>query len=114
MPKCVICGNIMAKAVEPTPKLMELILNSVKEDVLDKSKQDPCDWECCELCWYGVIHSGWDYVWNGVDLMVYDEKEGEWFEFSGTVYKPARTGAIQFEYSKASQTWMAMPRGRGT
>lgn len=109
--KCIICNHQTAVPYNIAPELVELIQNNVAESILDNIAQDICECVICELCWYGTINSGWDYIWNGIELMVYDRSEDEWFEYHGSRYKPSKGSMIVFEWCEASKKWLAMPRG---
>lgn len=119
--KCIVCGRTMAKVHEPPSNVLDLVANTIDESILYANTQDQCDdvgnqldmcdWSCCELCWYGITHNGHEYIWSGKSLMVYNRKEGEWFEYMGIVYKPARPVAIQFEWDEFRLIWQVEPRG---
>lgn len=111
MKECIVCSQDMLKVVETTPIMAQHIYNTVKQSILDKNHVDPCDYMVCELCWYGLMYNGVEYMWNGQDLMVFDEKEGEYVEPHKSVWKPSNPVAIQFEWCEISKMWVTMPRG---
>ncbi len=90
--------------------MIALVQCTVNEDVLYQNQPDPCEWDCCELCWYGVVNSGTGYMWDGVNLVVWNRKEDEFTEPSGNVWKPDYPVGIQFEKDERSKTWQVMPR----
>jgi hypothetical protein len=64
----------------------------------------------CELCWIGMVGSGDEYIWDGVNLLVFDKSDGEYHQRRGILYRPPHNVKIQFEYDKSSGKWQAMPR----
>lgn len=95
--KCTICGHLTVNPARAHAQIVDIMQKYVNEELLVQSGVDPCDWECCELCWYGMIYNWHEYVWDGVNLMVFNRKEGEFIEYHGNVWKPIAPGNIQFE-----------------
>jgi hypothetical protein len=96
MTKCPICGWNALEWHQIPPKVMELMHDDVKHG----------ESMCCELCMIGIYAQLDEYIWNGVDLIVYDEKEGEYTKPVGNVWKPSKPGSIQFVYDERRMKWM--------
>jgi hypothetical protein len=123
MPKCIVCQQnspIVQHLWRNTPESVVKVADQVdpiRKWLIDDGHslicQDAYIPMICELCWYGLIGSGGEYVWNGLELMVWDTSEQEYIEPSGHVYKPYSVMAIQFERCGYRHEWVAMPRSRG-
>lgn len=97
MTKCSICGHESARMMGNSPELIVLVMNTIDQDVLYENQPDPCEWDCCELCWYATVNNGMGFMWNGVNLMVWDREEEEFIEPDVKVWRPASPVWIQFE-----------------
>lgn len=83
--------------------MVRMIMNCINEDVLQQSGVDPCDWDCCELCWIAMINNGMEYIWDGVNLLVYDESEQEFVETHKRRWKPTKRIGITFEQCESGK-----------
>ena len=108
--KCTVCGQKAVIPDRPQSDVVRVIQWNVSEGVLEQNGPDPDEWQCCELCWTGLIYNWQDYVWDGESLLVWDSSKEEWIEYRGTKYRPVVGGQIQFEYDERSKTWQVMPR----
>jgi len=64
----------------------------------------------CELCWTGLCQSGEEYIWDGVNLLVYDQTSQEYHERKGIYYKPTGTSRIVFIKDEITKNWVTYPR----
>jgi hypothetical protein len=114
MAKCVVCGQKFSehsvKVLNPVTIAMNLVANPYNWVESEEYCTESGDPAFCELCVIGLMGSGWRYMWNGTDLMVYDEKEEEFIERRGDRYRPAYPTQIQFEKDKESGKWIAVAR----
>jgi hypothetical protein len=46
-----------------------------------------------------------EYVWDGVNLMIYDGKEGKYIKPSGIEWIPSTNGQIKFMYNERGAKW---------
>lgn len=111
MPKCMICGCSHAKWSKMEQNMINWVVNQLNPDEADQISQMPDEMAICELDWYGMVYSGEEYVWDGVNLLVYNESEEEYVEPTKSVWKPSSPVYIQFEKDEVSKKWQVMPRG---
>lgn len=111
MPKCAVCGQNHAKWKKMEQNMVNWVVNQLNPIEADQISQMPDEMAICELCWYGMVYSGKEYMWDGVRLLVYSEKEEEYIEPTRKVFRPSNPVAIQFEKDEVSKKWQAMPRG---
>jgi hypothetical protein len=86
-----------------------LIAKRVHPSILDQINANHDEIPCCDLCLYGLMYNAMEYMWNGVNLLVFDESDGEYHEFHGTTYIPNNVWMIQFEFDETTHKWVAMP-----
>lgn len=63
------------------------------------------DGACCELCMIGIYAQLHEYIWDGVNLVVFDENDGEYHEPDGNEYIPSTHGQIKFMYDERTMKW---------
>lgn len=64
----------------------------------------------CQLCWYGIVQNYQDYIWDGVNLLVFNQTRQEFVVPSGDEYFPVGTSRIKFKLDETTKKWVAMPR----
>ena len=107
MTKCIVCDNTMLEHV-PIQLNMHTLIQNMHETVLNTLNED--EMHCCELCGIAMCANGNDYIWDGVNLLVFDKKDGEYHERMGNRYKPTSTCRIVFEKDETINKWVVMPK----
>jgi len=107
MTKCIVCGNTMLEHHCIHDNMYDLVY-MMDTMVLNKLETDGL--HICELCWIAMCANGNDYIWDGVNLLVFNQNDGEYHERRGNQYKPTSTSRIVFERCATSNKWVAMPK----
>lgn len=95
MQKCTICGWNMVEPYTIPSNVMETMHNDIKHG-------EPV---CCELCMIGIYAQLDEYIWNGVELIVFNQKEEEYIKPVGNVWIPSKNGQIKFMYDERTLKW---------
>lgn len=95
MTKCMICGwNVLQPYTIP-PNVLKHMHNDVKQH----------DGVCCELCMIGMYAQLDEYIWDGVNLVVFNKSDGEYHEPDGNEWIPSTNGQIKFMYNERGAKW---------
>jgi len=112
--KCIVCGwfvvgigvnppnahEIASKMVEPYTKWQEYGEYMTKQG-------EPI---YCELCMHGLMGNGLEYIWNGENLLVFDENDEEYHEPPSNVYNPITNHQVQFKFIQNDGRWLAITK----
>lgn len=109
--KCIVCGwFVIGTGVNPPNP--HAIASKMVEPVCKWNEHDEymtkqCEPIYCELCLIGLMGNGLEYVWNGVELLVFNGNDGEYHEPTTKTYNPIANNQISFKYIKRRGKWMA-------
>ncbi len=118
MKKCTICGGKVGSVQHLTDQhqnVLNLLRNDVdqhekwleKPDSIINTPNGPLP-VVCELDWLALMWNGWDYIWDGTDLLGYIKSEDEWFEVDRmecNEWEPSKPRSIKFVFNDNNQKW---------
>lgn len=112
--KCIVCGHFVIgiganppNAHEMASKMVEPVCKWVENDQYMQKSGEPI---YCELCLTGLMGNGGKYMWNGEELMVFDENDEEYHEPTKNTYVPHKNSQIWFVFNNNTHRWDVMPQ----
>lgn len=124
MPKCVICGHESHDWMKNRLHSIEDAWNVI--NFINNEMEPIVQWETnveyttiianrpipyvCELDWIAMCGNSDEYIWDGVNLLVFNYNDHEYHEWKQIIFIPSKVSKIYFKYNKRSKRWMTMPR----